>query len=328
MLEFLTFGTEADDDEPGGTMAGGSMAGATGAAAAQDAAHTIEGRYLLIEHLARGGSSDVYRARDLRLGRPVAVKIFRTGADTHNERMRREREIRMLTDLQHPSIVGIYDTGTVVVDGEERQYLAMELLDAGFAGVSEPRAVAAVGEQIARALSAVHAHGYVHRDVKPENILVRSGDTLVAKLADFGVAHMIDGARLTGVDLLVGTAGYLSPEQVRGVDIGPASDIYSLGLVLLEALTGHPEYSGPALEMAVQRLHRRPVVPRSLPRAWRSLLAGMLETEPARRPSADTVAERLGRIRSRRPAWRVPAFAAILAAGVGTGLAVGASQPW
>jgi serine/threonine protein kinase len=303
------------------------MAEITGVAA-QDAAHTIEGRYLLLEHLARGGSSDVYKARDLRLARPVAVKIFRTGADTHNERMRREREIRMLTDLQHPSIVGIYDTGTVLVDGQERQYLAMELLDAGFAGESDPTRLANIGQQIARALAAVHEHGYVHRDVKPENILVREGRSPVAKLADFGVAHMIDGARLTGVDLLVGTAGYLSPEQVRGAEIGPRSDIYSLGLVLLEALTGHAEYTGPALEVAVQRLHRPPVIPRSLPRGWRSLLAAMLETEPARRPSAAAVADRLGRIRSRRPAWRIPAFALILAGGVGTGLAVGASQPW
>ncbi|NQX13251.1 serine/threonine protein kinase [Microbacteriaceae bacterium VKM Ac-2855] len=308
------------------------MAGVIGAdqppAAAQDAAHTIEGRYVLLEHLARGGSSDVYRARDLRLGRPIAVKIFRTGADTHNERMRREREIRMLTDLQHPSIVTIYDSGTVGVNGEERQYLAMELLDAGFAGVHDHRDVAVIGAQIAGALALVHAHGYVHRDVKPENILVRAGDASVAKLADFGVAHMIDGARLTGVDMLVGTAGYLSPEQVHGDEIGPASDVYSLGLVLLEALTGHPEYPGPALEAAVQRLHRAPVLPRSLPRAWRSLLAAMVETEPSRRPSAVEVARRLGRLRAGRPALRIPAFALTLVAGIGTGLAVGASQPW
>lgn len=318
-------------------MAGAAHAGAAhvgtahveAAQTARDAARTIEGRYLVIAHLARGGSSDVYRARDLRLGRPVAVKVFREAAATPNDRMRREREIRILTDMQHPSIVGIHDTGTVLVEGQERQYLVMELLDSGFTGVTERRAIASLGRQIAQALAFVHAHGFVHRDVKPENILVRSGDDgPVAKLADFGVAQLTDGARLTGVDLLVGTAGYLSPEQVRGGDIGPASDVYSLGLVLLEALTGHPEYTGPALEAAVQRLHRPPLVPRELPRAWQGLLSAMLADEPRRRPSAARAAERLERIATGASRIRIPALAFVLAAAVGSGLAVGASQPW
>ena len=158
----------------------------------------------------------------------------------------------------------------------------------------KPRQVADVGAQMADALSYVHGHGIVHRDVKPENILVAEvptlGYTLMAKLADFGVAQFVDGSRLTGDGAIMGTAAYISPEQARGEEVGTPSDVYSLGLVLLEALRGEREYPGSAIEAALARLHRPPAVPDDLPGEWRALLEAMTGDDPARRPTAHDVA--------------------------------------
>jgi len=157
-----------------------------------------------------------------------------------------------------------------------------------------PRQVADVGAQIADALSYVHGHSIVHRDVKPENILVADvptlGYTVMAKLADFGVAQFIDGSRLTSDGAIMGTAAYISPEQARGEEIGTSSDVYSLGLVLLEALRGEREYTGSAIEAALARLHRPPHIPEDLPEQWQTLLAAMTSTDPAVRPTAHDVA--------------------------------------
>ena len=112
----------------------------------------------------------------------------------------------------------------------------------------------------------MHALGIIHRDIKPANILlvpVRPGEPLRPKLTDFGIARILDGTRLTATGTMVGTAAYLSPEQSRGADLGPASDIYSLGLVLLECIKGEVEFPGSAVESAVARLHRAPAIPDS-----------------------------------------------------------------
>lgn len=257
-------------------------------------------RYDFREHLGSGGMADVYRARDTELGRDVAVKVFRADDDTVADLQRREREIRLLSRLNHPGLVGIHDAGVLMDEGVARRYIVMEYVEGRSLahrlarGPMKPRQVADIGAQMADALSYVHGHGIVHRDVKPENILVAEvptlGYTLMAKLADFGVAQFADGPRLTGDGAIMGTAAYISPEQARGDEVGTPSDVYSLGLVLLESLRGEREYPGSAIEAALARLHRPPAVPDDLPGEWRALLAAMTDSDPARRPTAHDVA--------------------------------------
>src|SRR5205823_4403033 len=144
-----------------------------------------------------------------------------------------------------------------------------------------------LGAQIGNALAYVHGHGTIHRDIKPANILIdREGQP---KITDFGIARLVDSARRTATGVTVGTAAYLSPEQVTGAEVGPACDVYSLGLVLLECLTGRREYPGTGAEAALARLHRPPEIPASLPRPWPGLLAAMTDSDPSRRPAAAEV---------------------------------------
>ena len=266
---------------------------------AHDASRSRQ-RYDFRERLGAGGMADVYRARDTELGRDVAVKVFRADDDTIADLQRREREIRLLSRLNHPGLVGIHDAGVLMHEGVARRYVVMEYVEGRSLahrlarGPMKPRQVADVGAQMADVLSYVHGHGIVHRDVKPENILVAEvptlGYTLMAKLADFGVAQFVDGSRVTGDGAIMGTAAYISPEQARGEEVGTPSDVYSLGLVLLEALRGEREYPGSAIEAALARLHRPPAVPDDLPGEWRALLEAMTADDPARRPTAHDVA--------------------------------------
>ena len=257
-------------------------------------------RYDFRERIGSGGMADVYRARDTELGRDVAVKVFRADDDTVADLQRREREIRLLSRFNHPGLVGVHDAGTLLHEGQPRRYVVMEYVEGRSLahrlarGPMLPRQVADVGAQMADALSYVHGHAIVHRDVKPENILVTDaptlGYTLMAKLADFGVAQFIDGSRLTSDGTIMGTAAYISPEQARGQEVGTPSDVYSLGLVLLEALRGEREYTGSAIEAALARLHRPPSIPDDLPEQWQVLLAAMTADDPAARPTAHDVA--------------------------------------
>ncbi len=146
---------------------------------------------------------------------------------------------------------------------------------------------------MAEALAHAHECGVVHRDVKPSNILF--DDEGRARLADFGIARMAGTPSLTGTGQLVGSIPYLSPEQVEGGPVGPPTDVYALGLVLIECLTGRPCYPGGQIEAAVARLHRPPAVPDGVPRWLGALLTAMTEPGPARRPSAAAVAEALRR---------------------------------
>jgi serine/threonine protein kinase len=272
---------------------------------AEDAATTAASRlrYDFLEHLGSGGMADVYRARDSELGRHVAIKVFREDADTIADRQRREREIHLLGTLHHPGLVGVHDAGTLVHDGRPRRYLVMELVEGRSLAhrlarsPMKPRQVADIGAQLADALSYVHARSIIHRDVKPENVLLDEtpalGYTVLAKLADFGVAQFADGSRLTSDGAIMGTAAYISPEQARGDEIGTPSDVYSLGLVLLEALRGEREYTGSAIEAALARLHRPPAIPEDLSEDWRTLLRAMTHDDPAKRPTAHDVAATL-----------------------------------
>ena len=282
----------------------------------------ISGRYRLIEPIGHGGMATVYRGQDEVLGRHVAVKLFRASAVDPDDVGRQETEMRLLASLSHPGLVTLFDAGKDDAGrddgaaGEPRAFLVMELVDGPDLrkrlreGPALPAANAAhVGAELAGALAYIHARGVIHRDVKPANILLPGtldGMPPRAQLTDFGIARVLDGARLTATGATLGTANYLSPEQASGSSATASSDIYSLGLVLLECLTGRVEFSGSAVESAVARLSRDPAVPDDLDSGWRHLLRGMTARDPADRPDAASVAAELLGFRwpERRPAAR------------------------
>jgi eukaryotic-like serine/threonine-protein kinase len=253
----------------------------------------IDGRYLVRELLGRGGMAEVFRATDTETHRGVAIKVLRSTEPGTARRFR--SEVDVLGRVDHPGLVKLRGSGThdgvpyLVLDLAEGPSLAGELAG-GPIGVD--RALAIAG-QVAEALAHAHRVGIVHRDVKPSNILLdRLGRV---RLADFGIARLAGTPNLTRTGQLIGSAPYLAPEQVMGERAGPAADVYSLGLVVIECLTGRPCYPGGQIEAAISRLHRPPSVPSDLPRWLRDVLSAMTARDPMRRPSADTVAEALRR---------------------------------
>ncbi len=251
-------------------------------------------RYELGAVLGRGGMADVYRATDRLLHREVAIKVLRETTENDADRRRFTSEATMLAGLSHPGLVMVLDAGFTA----EQPYLVLELVEgptlgqACASGPLDPDRVAEIGAQLAEALASAHAQGVVHRDVKPGNVLLGTDGRV--KLADFGIARLLDDTvRHTKTGHAIGTPAFLSPEQVRGDEITTAVDIYSLGLVLLEALTGERAYPGSATEAALARLSRPPAMPASLPAHWRELLVAMTATEPGDRPGAAGVATRL-----------------------------------
>ncbi|PSL52841.1 serine/threonine protein kinase [Saccharothrix carnea] len=245
----------------------------------------VDGRYALGSLFGSGGMAEVYRAVDTRLDRDVAIKFF-LGQASGEDRIRLDREAEVLGSLRCPGLVEVYGTGSF----RGRPYFVMQPVEGGtlrrrMRGAMSPEVVAAIGSQIAGVLAHVHANDVVHRDVKPSNILLDTAGRR-AYLADFGLALQAQVTRVTKSGILVGTAGYLAPEQVRGGDVLPAADVYALGLVLLECLTGRPEYPGGDTEAALARLHREPRIPANLPDPWTDVLTAMTATDPAKRPSA------------------------------------------
>ncbi len=251
----------------------------------------VAGRYVLGRVLGTGSSAVVRRARDLRSGALVALKLFHRGASVHDLRQQR-REMEALSHLDHPGLVGLRDGGSeegrpfVVTDLVNGPSLATRLHD----GPMEPGAVRRMGASLAAALDHVHGTGYIHRDVKPANVLL---DGAEARLTDFGISRAVDSTAATTAGCIVGTAAYLAPEQVRGEQVGPPADVYALGLVLLEALTGRREYPGRAMESALARLHRPPTIPEGLPGGLGDLLLEMTDPDQDRRPTAAQVARAL-----------------------------------
>ncbi|UKE99042.1 protein kinase [Paenarthrobacter nicotinovorans] len=276
-------------------------AGAPDSVNGTETSGALDGRYQLGPLLGRGAMSTVHQATDLVLGREVAVKIFLPGSGDESFRTRQETEMRLLAAFDHPGLVAAFDAGVDTRNDEERAYLVMELAqgrDLRALLADGPLTVpetARIGIRIAGALSQVHEHGVIHRDIKPANILVSDDDGLAqsVKLADFGVALVMNDNRLTATGFTVGTAQYLSPEQAQGLHLTPKSDIYSLGLVLLECLTGHAEYPGTPVETASARLHRAPQIPLELPAPLRSLLEAMTDMDPEKRPAAQDVEQAL-----------------------------------
>ncbi|MEV0977252.1 serine/threonine-protein kinase [Streptomyces sp. NPDC049915] len=255
-------------------------------------ANVLAGRYRLDRLIGSGGAADVHRGHDLRLERPVAVKIFRAGADADMEE-RFHNEAVILARLQHPGLVTVYDAGRH--DG--RPYLVMQLIDGPTlkrriaAGPLSTDATATLGAGLARALAHAHEAGIVHRDVKPSNIILDTSGR--PHLTDFGISRLLDATTRTAPGSLIGTAAYLAPEQVLGQSVGPAADVYALGLVLLECLTTRLEYDGAPLEAAIARLHRRPALPGSLPEELAALLGDMTALDEGDRPSAHECARTL-----------------------------------
>ncbi|MDK1328378.1 serine/threonine-protein kinase [Arthrobacter sp. zg-Y1143] len=268
----------------------------------------IAGRYRLIEPIGHGGMATVYRGLDEALGRDIAVKLFRASAVAADDVGRQDNEMRLLASLSHPGLVTLFDAGKDDAGrddgeaGEPRTYLVMELVEGSDLRKRlretdiRHQDVGYIGSELAGALAYIHSRGVVHRDVKPANVLLPPaipGTALRAKLTDFGIARIIDGARITAAGATLGTANYLSPEQASGVAAEAPSDIYSLGLVLLECVTGRVEFSGSAIESAVARLSRDPEVPASLDSHWRGLLAAMTTRDPDLRPTAAEVSAAL-----------------------------------
>ncbi|MCU1377872.1 MAG: serine/threonine protein kinase [Acidimicrobiales bacterium] len=225
----------------------------------------VSRRYRLEAHLGSGATSAVWRARDLDLGRVVALKAL-LGADVDPELANRfQRESTILGRLSHPNVVPVLGSG----DDEGRPYLIMELVDGISMAAVLDRGTMPVDEaldlvaDVAAGLGAAHRAGVVHRDVKPANIVC--GHDGVPRLVDFGIARAADLTSMTMADSVLGTASYLSPEQARGEVPGPASDVYALGCVLFEALTGRPPFEADSpLGVAYRHVHDAPISPRVL----------------------------------------------------------------
>ena len=295
-------------------------------AAARGTGTVLAGRYELGPLLGSGGMADVYRAVDQVLGRPVAAKVFRPAAVTEGDQARFTAEARLLAGLSHPGLVTVHDAGVSAGPGvpdagsagrrpagpaAPGAFLILELVDGPTLadcirqGSLTPQQVAGVGVQLAAALGYVHGRGIVHRDVKPGNVLLRyragRPGAPEAKLADFGIARLVDAAAVTAPGTTLGTASYLSPEQVTGDPAGPAADVYALGLLLLECLTGERAYPGSTVETALARLHRAPQIPAGVGAGWQDLLTAMTARDPAGRPAAGDLSGRLAALADGAP---------------------------
>ncbi|OYC97191.1 serine/threonine-protein kinase [Microbacterium sp. Yaish 1] len=278
----------------------------------------LAGRYRVVEPIGSGGMARVFLARDEALGRPVAVKVLRPELTDSAASDRAAIETRLLASLNHPGLVTLFDAHL----NDEPRFLVMEhvvgmtLSQRIAAGVLDDGELTALGSQLADALHVVHDAGIVHRDVKPSNILLaRStvpGVPLRAKLADFGIAHLLDSERVTSPSLLIGTAAYIAPELLHGADPAPPSDIYALGLVLVEAATGERAFAGSDGNRGqlLARLSRDPDLPMLLDVRWRDLLCAMTSRRPEDRPTALEVMSILSRRAPGAPAGATLAPAA------------------
>ncbi|HWJ83747.1 MAG TPA: serine/threonine-protein kinase [Nocardioides sp.] len=280
---------------------------------ATDGVELVAGRYRLGEVIGSGGMAEVHRAYDELLCRDVAIKLMRPTLTSEVDRQRFAAEMRLLAGLNDPGLVMLLDAGVEQSPGGlSRSWLALELVDGPTLaqriaeGTLDPREVASIGAALAGALAHVHAAGIVHRDVKPANVLLTPHGS--PKLADFGIARLAgEQAGLTSTGHTIGTAAYLAPEQVRGLAVTGASDVYALGLVLLEALTGRRAYPGGPTESALARLQAGPVIPASLGPGWVHLLDAMTATDAAERPGAAAVAAQLSALTGAVPTAAPPA---------------------
>ncbi|MDQ1047339.1 serine/threonine-protein kinase [Streptomyces sp. V4I2] len=262
----------------------------------------IAGRYRLHDPIGRGAMGEVWRAFDETLGRTVAVKLLLPHDSDPTATSRFRLEAQTAGRLNHPHVVGVYDFGEY--DG--RLFLVMELVEGdslarrlSTAGPLPVEQVARIAAQAAAGLAAAHQQGIVHRDIKPANLLLDPDGTL--KIGDFGIARFVDdpSGALTTTGQIVGTSLYLAPERALGQAAGPASDVYALGCLLYQLLTGRPPFQADtAVAILHQHLDATPVPPRQtrpeLPPAFENFLLGLLAKRPEDRPATQQIAEWFG----------------------------------
>jgi eukaryotic-like serine/threonine-protein kinase len=265
-----------------------------------DIGFVIRERYRLVERIAIGGVGQVWRAEDLALKRVVAVKVLRPEYAGNKDVLARFRsEARHAGSLTHPGIARVYDYG----EAADAPYLVMEFIDGPSlaelldSGPLDPVRTADVIAQAAAALDAAHRVGLVHRDVKPGNLLLGPGG--VVKITDFGIAYAIGSAPVTDLGIVVGTAAYLAPERAAGASGSPSSDLYSLGIVGYECLSGHPPFDGTQTEIMGSHLYSQlPPLQGHLPAVLTDLIARLTAKDPNIRPDdASQVSELAFRIR-------------------------------
>jgi hypothetical protein len=266
------------------------------------ASYVLADRYRLDDRIAAGGMGEVWRAVDLVLGRPVAVKLLREDYAQHPETLERFRaEARHTAAVSHPGIARMYDYGEPSLG--QPPFLVMELVEGSpltrllERGPLEPARAMDIVAQAAAGLEAAHAAGLVHRDIKPGNLLVSPDGTV--KITDFGIAYAAGSAPLTRTGALIGTPAYLAPERVSGSSAGPASDLYSLGIVAYECLSGAQPFTGTPMEVALSHQYQPlPPLPPGVPPPVAAFVAELTARDPAGRPvDAGEVAARAARLR-------------------------------
>ncbi|MER7668730.1 protein kinase [Kitasatospora sp. NPDC096128] len=279
----------------------------------------LDGRYELREKLGQGGFGVVWRAEDTRVRRPVAVKVIRhDDGDQAKAALRFAREASAAGNLSHPHIVTVHDLGHSESDDQQVTYLVMELLTGRTLtqvireGRPDPRQGLRWARQICEALAAAHDAGMVHRDIKPDNVMVTEDG--IPKVLDFGIAQLDTGASgLTTVGTVIGSPPYMAPERWNGGRVDGRADLYALGCVLVELFTGKRPFSGDSTPVLMyQHLNEPPPpvdpVKYRLPRRLPDLLAQLLAKEPADRPAdARTVAQRLADLAEGREPPPAPA---------------------
>jgi serine/threonine protein kinase len=257
----------------------------------------IAGRYQIIDHIATGGMASVYKTWDSRVERFVAIKVLRSLDKSDLRAVERfRREARAAAALAHPNAVTIYD----FVEEAGQYFLVMEYIQGptlkqliGQRRHLSAREAIEIAIQVCSVLQVAHSRGYIHRDIKPQNImLAAAGGTggisegaILVKLTDFGIVRVVEEAGLTNSGIVLGTADYLSPEQARGERLTASSDLYSLGVVMFEMLTGRPPFVGPtAVSIAMQHASSKPPSLRqfnhTIPLTVEQLVLRVLEKEP------------------------------------------------
>jgi beta-lactam-binding protein with PASTA domain/tRNA A-37 threonylcarbamoyl transferase component Bud32 len=287
-------------------------------------------RYEMVRHIARGGMAQVYLAQDLLLDRPVALKVlFPELSVDHSFVERFRREAKAAANLSHPNIVSVYDWG----QGENTYFIVMEYVDGPTLssmlrdGPLAPERAAVIAAAVAAALDFAHRRGVIHRDVKPGNVLIDQRNQV--KVADFGIARAVGTSEnLTQTGSVMGTATYFSPEQAQGYAVDPRSDVYSLGVVLYEMVTGQAPFSGDSPVAIAYKHVKEPVpLPRQInpavPPALESVILKAMAKDPADRyQSAEEMRADLARFASGEA---VTAPAALAATGVMGAVGVGAA---
>ena len=248
----------------------------------------LSGRYQLVAHLARGGMADVYEAEDTLLNRRVAIKILHPNFAADQAFVTRfRREAQAAANLSHPNIVAIYDWG----QDTDTYYMVMELIEGRTLreilkaeGAMLPRRAAEIAAEAAAALEVAHQAGVFHRDIKPGNIMITSDGGV--KVTDFGIARALDDSEeLTKTGAVIGTATYFSPEQAQGLPADGRSDIYSLGVVLYEMLSGRPPFTGESpVAVAYQHVSEYPPTPVQVSPEVPAELSMIVETAMAKNP--------------------------------------------